>query len=203
MRSKTTRGEGLVPRWGGGGGCQNQRCQFAVPSHNSSLSYLGVPAPAGTSDCCESMSWTPIRDRLPRLISSFQRKLESRGVGRGNVVRGLVPRWGRGGAWQNPPCHFAVPIHNSGFSYLGVPAPAGMNDCYESMSRTTIRDRLPPLISSFQISLESRRGGEGQRHQTMDKPATGPRQQAPHSANSGPLSRHGPGSREPYLTQGH
>ena len=39
---------------------------------------------------------------------------------------GLVPRWGRGGAWQNPPRQFAVPNHNSGFSYLGVPAPAGM-----------------------------------------------------------------------------
>ena len=38
------------------------------------------------------------------------------------------------------------------FSYLGVPAPAGMRDCYESMSRTPIRDRplrarLSPLIS--------------------------------------------------------
>ena len=33
-------------------------------------------------------------------------------------------------------------------SYLGVPAPAGMSDCYESMSRTPIRDRLlqQPLI---------------------------------------------------------
>ncbi len=27
-----------------------------------------------------------------------------------------------------------------GFSYLGVPAPAGMSDWYESMSRTPIRD---------------------------------------------------------------
>ena len=49
----------------------------------------------------------------------------------------------------------------AGFSYLGVPAPAGMSDCYETMSRTRIRDRLPPLISSFQRKLESRRGGEG------------------------------------------
>ena len=64
----------------------------------------------------------------------------------GNVVRsktsrgeGLVPRWGGGGAWQNAPCRFAVPNNNSSFSYLGVPAPAGMNDCYESMSRTPIR----------------------------------------------------------------
>ena len=66
--------------------------------------------------------------------------------------RGLVPRWGWDGAWQSAPCQFAVPSHNSGFSYLAVPPAAGMNDCYESMSRTTIRDRLPPLISSFQRS---------------------------------------------------
>ena len=78
-----------------------------------------------------------------------------------NVARGLVPRWGRGGAWQNPPRQFGVPNHSSGFSYPCVPAPAGMSDCYESMSRTPIRDRLPPLISSFQRKLESRRGGEG------------------------------------------
>ena len=45
-----------------------------------------------------------------------------------------------------------------------------MSDCYESMSWTTIRDRVPPLISSFQRKLESRRGGEGQHHQTMEKP---------------------------------
>ena len=54
VRSKTTRGEGLVPRWGGGGAWQNPRCQFAIPSHNSSSSYLGVPAPAGMSDWYEN-----------------------------------------------------------------------------------------------------------------------------------------------------
>ena len=47
-------------------------------------------------------------------------------------MRGLVPRWGRGGAWQNPPRKFAVPNLNSRFSYLGVPAPAGMNVWYEN-----------------------------------------------------------------------
>ena len=62
MRSKTSRGEGLVPRWGRGGAWQNPRCQLAVPSHNSNSSYLGVPAPAGMSDWYESMSRTPIRD---------------------------------------------------------------------------------------------------------------------------------------------
>ena len=67
---------------------------------------------------------------------------------RENVVRGLVPRWGGGGAWQNSRCQFAVPSHISRASYLGVPAPAAMSDCYESMSRTPIWDRLlrQPLI---------------------------------------------------------
>ena len=62
MRSKTSRGEGLVPRWGGGGAWQNPPSQFAVPSHSSGFSYLGVPAATGISDCYESMSRTPIRD---------------------------------------------------------------------------------------------------------------------------------------------
>ena len=80
---------------------------------------------------------------------------ETRGWGAGgNVARGLVPRWGRGGAWQNPLCQFAVPSHNSGFSFLGVPAPAGMSDCYESTSRTPIRDVNPP-------SNQPRHSGEG------------------------------------------
>ena len=57
-------------------------------------------------------------------------------------MRGLVPRWGRGGAWQNPLCKFFVPRHNSGTSYPGVPAPAGMSDWNESMSRTPIRDHF-------------------------------------------------------------
>ena len=64
MRSKTSRGEGLVPRWGGGGAWQNPPCQFAVPSHNPRFSYLGVQAPAGMSDWYESMSRTPIRDEV-------------------------------------------------------------------------------------------------------------------------------------------
>ena len=215
---------GLVPRRGRGGVWQSPPCQFAVPSHNSGFSYLGVPAPAGTSDCYESMSRTTIRDRLlrqplirhsrhpfvnPAPHSSFRLSPESSGAGRGecsagacpplgpgrgpgtirrelhssafppavNVVRGLVPRWGRGGAWHNPSCQFAVPSHNSGFSYLGVPAPAGMSNWYESMSRTTIRDRLlrQPLIrhsrhpfvnpaphSSFRLSPESSGAGRGE-----------------------------------------
>ncbi len=105
---------------------------------------------------------------------------------RENVARGLVPRWGRGGAWQNPPCQLAIPNHNSGFSYLGAPAPAGMGDCYESMSRTTIRDRLPPPTSSFQRSKARPVGrtwnpeGEGQdRHTIGENPAA---HKSPHVA---------------------
>ena len=68
-------------------------------------------------------------------------------------MRGLVPRWGGGGAWQNPRCQFAVPSHNSSSSYLGVPTPTGMSDCYEN--------RFPPPISSFLRKQESRGEGEG------------------------------------------
>ena len=43
------------------------------------------------------------------------------------------------------------------FSYLRVPAPAGMNDCYDSMSRTPIRDRRsPPTPSGFPLALDGR-----------------------------------------------
>ena len=140
------------------------------------------------SDCYESMSWTPIRDRplqqplIGHSGPSIRHSGEGRnpeGWGEGIVARGLVPRWGRGGAWQNPPCRFAVPNHNSRFSYLGVPAPTGMSDWYESTSRTPIRDRplQQPLIGHSGPSIrhsgdqkhapypdtgpESRRVGEG------------------------------------------
>ena len=101
-----------------------------------SFSYLGVPAPAGMGDCYESMSRTPIRDRPlrqplirhsrhpfvnPAPQSSFRRRPESRGEG-----------------WHQP--HPNTSNDQASFSYLGVPAPAGMGDCYESMSRTPIRD---------------------------------------------------------------
>ena len=68
---------------------------------------------------------------------------ESENVVRSKTSRGegLVPRWGRSGAWQNPPCQLAIPNHNSGFSYLGVPAPAGMGDWYEK--HVTRHSRMP------------------------------------------------------------
>ena len=61
--------------------------------------------PAGQASAWTSRltrSSTPIQDRGPW-------------VGRGNVARGLVPRWGRGGAWQNPPRQYAVPSHSCFF----------------------------------------------------------------------------------------
>ena len=100
-------------------------------------SYENAPTP---------LSIAPLNPSIPRSRHSGPSIRHSReggnpeGWGEGIVARGLVPRWGRGGAWQNPPCRFAVPNHNSRFSHLGVPAPAGMGDCYESMSRTPIRD---------------------------------------------------------------
>ena len=81
------------------------------------------------------------------MLRLVPRMCELCGVGDGNVVRskttrgeGLVPRWGRGGAWQNPPYQFAKLSYNSSFSHVRVPAPAGVSDYYESMSGTSIRN---------------------------------------------------------------
>ena len=53
--------------------------------------------------------------------SSFRRRPESRGAG-----------------WHQS--HPNTSNNQASFSYLGVPAPAGTSDWYESMSRTPIRD---------------------------------------------------------------
>ncbi len=103
-RSKTTRGEGLVPRWGRAWAWQDPPGQFDGPK-----SQLRV-----------FISWCPGASRHERLVRkwyfaarecphstapalvylasqrSLRRKPESKGAGLGNVVRGLVPRWGRG-----------------------------------------------------------------------------------------------------------
>ena len=39
------------------------------------------------------------------------------------------------------------------FSHLGVPAPAGMDDCYESTSRVTFRDRRLNLASRASVPI--------------------------------------------------
>ena len=142
------------------------RCQF---------SYLGVPA--------RRLNWymDPRRWLRPFVVPTAPFVIPRYGGGnpRTNIPRKNVNRD------TITYVHTATPLRLSGestpqtpirrrnpegcgqcqFSYLGVPAPAGMRDCYESMSRTPIRDRplrarLSPLISSFQRKLESRRGGE-------------------------------------------
>ena len=70
MRSKTSRGEGLVPRWGRVGERQNSPRQLTVPIHNFGSSYLGVPAEAGISDwyeiALEPLSSPPLNPNIPR-----------------------------------------------------------------------------------------------------------------------------------------
>ena len=51
--------------------------------------------------------------------------------GRGECSAGACPPQGSGRGVGEPTRQFAVPNHSSGFSYLGVPAPAGMSDWYE------------------------------------------------------------------------
>ena len=75
-------------------------------------------------------------------------------------------------------------LHQSAprFSHLGVPAPAGMSDWPESMSRTPIRDEsFPPrpLVSSCRRPLES-----------------------PHTRHAGPPIRHSGEGRNPGLAYG-
>ena len=152
---------GLVPRWGRGGAWQNPPRQLSVPSHNSSISNLGVPncrpmSEGGTENVVRGLvprwgrggAWQNPSRQLS--VPSHNSGISNLSVpncrpmsegGTENVVRGLVPRWGRGGAWQNPSRQLSVPSHNSSFSYLGAPAAAGMSDCYESTSLTPIRDR--------------------------------------------------------------
>ena len=116
------------------------------------FSYLGVPAPAGMSDWYESMSRTPIRDGWfpPRpLVSSCRRPLESpRTRHSGPSIRHSREGGNPGEAygWQMTRTQLLQSAPR--FSYLGVPAPAGISDCYESMSQTPIRDRpfQQPLI---------------------------------------------------------
>ena len=63
--------------------------------------------------------------------------------------RGACPPLGSGGAWQNPPCQLAAKNHNSSFSYLRVPAPAGMSDWYENAPtplRLCLNATAPALV---------------------------------------------------------
>ncbi len=76
---------------------------------------------------------------------------------RRDVALGLVPSQGRGGGHRR---HLNPSINQcTQFSYLGVPAPAGMGDWYESMSRTPIRDRW--LLSPNSLLPRRRKSKEG------------------------------------------
>ena len=114
------------------------------------------PGPRSGIDRCGSLSFA-IRDipspfaaslrhsRHPSVNpaphSSFRRRPESRGEG-----------------WHQP--HPNTSNDQASISYLGAPAPAGMDDRYEN--------RLPPPVSSFQRKLESRRRGVGDRDEDVD-----------------------------------
>ena len=83
-----------------------------------------------------------------------------RGGGHGNVVRGLVPRSGGGGAGQNPPCQFAAPSQNSS------PLNSSLVPKNRPLRRPVVRDSRHPIVnpapnSSFRRRPESRRGREG------------------------------------------
>ena len=154
---------GLVPRWGRGRAWQNPPGQRALPDHNSGFSDLRVPAAAGICDSYESTSRTPIRDvpsnqprcRLPtgeprRIVDpwSMARKEE--------CSAGACPPLGSGWGMAESAAQIRPTKPQLQFSYLGVPAPAGMSDSYENMSRTPIRDGLP-----IRHSGESRSPGVG------------------------------------------
>ena len=105
-----------------------------------SFSYLGVPAPAGMSDWYENaptrLSSAPLNPSIPRSRHSGPSIRHSREGGNPGEAYG----------WQMTRTQLLQSAPR--FSYLGVPAPAGISDCYESMSQTPIRDRpfQQPLI---------------------------------------------------------
>ena len=130
-----------------GAGCVAQTTP--VPSINqcTRFSYLGVPAPAGMSDWYESMSRTPIRDEFrhrPATPTTIARTTTAQGRKR-NVALGLVPLpAGSGGrpatVTTAPTSSFRRRPESRGgmggrrhFSYLGVPAAAGMGDSYGTL----------------------------------------------------------------------
>ena len=87
------------------------------------------------------MSRTTIRDEIrhrPATPTTVARATTAQGRKR-NVALGLVPSKGWGGGANDIQ---TLPAPSPLLLYLGVPAPAGMSDWYESMSRTTIRDEF-------------------------------------------------------------
>ena len=77
---------------------------------------MRVRTPARTSPLRPLISSFVIRGIPSSIRPPIRHSGEGRnpeGRGEANVARGLVPRWGRGVALQNPPCRLAVPNHNS------------------------------------------------------------------------------------------
>ena len=150
---------GLVPRWGGGGAWESADSpyQATIPAlHTLVCRYQ--PA----LDWYENSGLLPRNSTNPGTVIPEGRNPE--GWGEGNVVRGLVPRWGGGGAWQNRRYQFAVPSHDSGSSYPRVPVPAGISDWYEN-SVTWLRMCLgtPPIPGTvIPVKAGIQRGGDGQ-----------------------------------------
>ena len=108
-----------------------------TPNHSHQpapqFSYLGVPAATGMGDWYENGVTRPQsmpECRRPPLRHSGLPIRHSRESGNPGVVYGLQ--------MTRKHLHQSAPR----FSYLGVPAPAGMSDCYDSMSRTPIRDEF-------------------------------------------------------------
>ena len=98
---------GACPPLGSGWGVAESAVPIRCTKPQLRLFIPWCAGAAGMSDCYESMSRTTIRDRLPPLISSFQRKLESRRVGKGIVALELVPSLGR--AVRSPTSHRPAP----------------------------------------------------------------------------------------------
>ncbi len=139
---------GACPPLGSGWGLAESAVPIHCPNHDSGFSYLGVPAPAGMSDCNESMSRTPIRDRPLRqpLIrhsrhpfvnpvphSSIRSPIRHSGEGRnpGGVGRGKTTR-----RWKKP-------THRPTFILLCGLRKAIAIPAIKSMPRTPIRGRNP------------------------------------------------------------
>ena len=99
------------------------------------FSYLRVPAPASMGDWYENalkrLSSAPLNPSIPRSRHS--------GLSIRHSGEGRNPGEAEGRHQPHP----NISNDQVPFSYPGVPAPASIGDCYESMSRTPIRDRPP------------------------------------------------------------
>ena len=159
MRSKTTRGEGLVPRWGRGGAWQNPPRELAVSNRRAKPQHrLSKPWCAGESrherlvrECALQSTSMPT---LHQRILPSRRPMVDRGMRKCSAVedyarRGACPPLGRRrGVTQS-----AAPIRRtkpySSFSYLGVPVATGMSDWYENdvtRPRVSLNATAPALV---------------------------------------------------------